>query len=386
MIFILILYFLNVINCYDSRMSLFSPFEESLSENWDMYGSVKIQENRIVFISPEYELNTGSIWQKHRNIHEEWYAKISLSLTHIESENFGFALWYTSERGKTGIVFGSKDRWDGLGIFLNIGLNKKPSIRGHLNDGSMEYSKFKNPLIQAFGACSIIYQNPNETLTFKLSYSRGIIQIELNDTICFKTTQINLPSDYYFGISTQSENGTESLEIYSFEVDEMKNNYVDSNEYIYTDIHKEDKNIKNDSNSNSAKILNDLPTLLNQLLNITNEQLIIKNTVKNINESLNSLSKAISNSESKLYRNEEEIINIFSDKMSRSISYLLEYKQRNETFLMLNLLSESIAEKITSINSNIKFFIIINIIIQIILLLTYIIYKRRTDEYPRKIL
>ncbi|QSL64749.1 hypothetical protein MERGE_002051 [Pneumocystis wakefieldiae] len=374
-----------MIRGYDLKMSLFSPFEKSLFENWDTYGSVKIRGNRIVFISPEHELNTGAIWQKHRNIHEEWYAKISLSLTLIQSENFGFALWYTSERGKTGIVFGSKDRWDGLGIFFNIGLNKKPSIGGHLNDGSVEYSKFKNPLIQAFGACSIIYQNPNETLTYKLSYSRGIIQIELNDTICFKTTQINLPSDYYFGISTQSENGAESLEIHSFEVDGMKSNYIDSNEHIYTHIHKEDKNINNDSSSYSARILNDLPTLLNQLLNITNEQLKIKNAIENINESLDSLSKAISNSESKLYRN-EEVINMFSDKISRSISYLLEYRQKNETFLIHDLLSESIAKKIASINSNIKFFIIMNIIIQIILLSTYIVYRRKTDEYPRKIL
>ncbi|KTW29230.1 hypothetical protein T552_01186 [Pneumocystis carinii B80] len=367
-------------------MSLFYPFKESLFENWDIYGSVKVEGNKIVFISPEYQLNTGSIWQKHRNRYKEWYAKVSLGLSEIEGENLGIALWYTSERGKTGIVFGSKDRWDGLGVFLNIGLNKKSFIRGHLNDGSMEYSKFKDPWIQAFGACSIIYENFNETLTFKLLYSRGIIQIELNDSICFKTTQINLPSDYYFGISTQSENGTESVEIYSFEVDEMKYDYEDSNDYIYTQIDKEDKNMNNDFNTNSTKILNDLPVLLNQLLNIANEQLLIKNTIENISKSLNSLSRTISNSESKVYRNEEEIIKILSDRMSKSISYLLEYKQKNETILMLNSLSESIAKNMTSINSNIKFFIIMNIIIQIIILSAYIIYKRRADEYPRKIL
>ncbi|KAG5439913.1 hypothetical protein PCANB_000195 [Pneumocystis canis] len=187
--------------CHNISYSFVSPFGETLLENWDFYGSIKIHQNKIILapISPEPRI--ASIWSKHRNIYEEWSVEIISRLTSLDRENTGFALWYTSDKGKGGLVFGSKDLWDGLGLFLFVGPDKKTSLRGHLNDGSIEYSSFKNPISQAFGACSINYPNINETLVFKLSYFQGIIHVEQNNTICFRTTQINLPPNYYFGIS-----------------------------------------------------------------------------------------------------------------------------------------------------------------------------------------
>ncbi|KAG5513561.1 hypothetical protein PMAC_000993 [Pneumocystis sp. 'macacae'] len=386
--FIWILCILETAFCYGGVHSFISPFGKSLFENWDFYGSIEVQQNKIILIPPAVQSRIASIWSKHKNIYEEWSVEISLRLTNLEHENSGLALWYTSEKGKGGIVFGSKDRWDGLGIFLYVGQNKRPSLRGHLNDGSMEYSKFKNPSLQAFGACSIIYQNTSEVFTFKLLYSKEAIQIEQKDSICFRTTQINLPPGYYFGISTQSTNDLESFEIYNFQINEIKNKYSNSEEKIYTHTQKEATNIDYDSNLNITKILSDLPTFSSQLSNITNEQLIIKTFLKNINQSLYSLSETISNLNFKSHNNEKETIDTLSDEILKLIPEInsLKYQQINETLLIIDSLSETVAKKILSINSSIKFFIIINIIIQILIFLTYIIYKRRTDDYPRKIL
>ncbi|KTW27908.1 uncharacterized protein T551_02875 [Pneumocystis jirovecii RU7] len=383
-----ILCFLGTAFCYNEIYSFVSPFGKSLLENWDFYGSVEIQQNKIILIPSAFQSKIASIWSKNKNIYEEWSVEISLRLTNLEHENSGLALWYTSEKGKGGIVFGSKDRWDGLGIFLYVGQNKRPSLRGHLNDGSMEYSRFKNPSLQAFGACSIIHQNTSEILTFKLLYSKGAIQVEQKDSICFKTTQINLPPDYYFGISTQSMNDFESFEIYNFQVNEIKNKYSNSEEKTYTHIEKETANIDYNFNLNITKILNDLPTFSHQLLNITNEQLIIKTLLEDINQSLYSLSETIFNLNSKSHNNKKEAIDTLSDEILKLIPQLssLKYQHRNETLLMIDSLSETVSKRILSINSGIKFFIIINIIMQILIFLTYIVYKRRTDDYPRKIL
>ncbi|KAG4305792.1 hypothetical protein PORY_000702 [Pneumocystis oryctolagi] len=373
--------------CYNSIYSLIPPFKESLLENWDFYGSIEIQQDKIILIHPGIESGIASIWSKNKNAYEEWSIEISLRLLDLNHKDSGFALWYTSERAKGGIVLGSKDKWDGLGIFLYTEQNKKISLRGHLNDGSMEYSRFKSPSHQAFGACSIIYQNINETFTFKLLYSKGTIQIEQNNSICFKTTQINLPSDYYFGISTQSVDYVESFEIYGFKMNEITNKYSNSEE-IYTNIQKPSTNIDYHPNLNITKILNDLPFLSNQLLNITNEQLIIKTFIKAINQSFYSLSETISNLDSKFYNEKKEIIDTLSNQILKSVSQgnMPEHQYKNDTLLMIDSLSETVFKKITSINSSIKFFIITNIMMQTLILFTCIVYKRRTEEYPRKIL
>ncbi|CCJ30621.1 unnamed protein product [Pneumocystis jirovecii] len=348
-----ILCFLGTAFCYNEIYSFVSPFGKSLLENWDFYGSVEIQQNKIILIPSAFQSKIASIWSKNKNIYEEWSVEISLRLTNLEHENSGLALWYTSEKGKGGIVFGSKDRWDGLGIFLYVGQNKRPSLRGHLNDGSMEYSRFKNPSLQAFGACSIIHQNTSEILTFKLLYSKGAIQVEQKDSICFKTTQINLPPDYYFGISTQSMNDFESFEIYNFQVNEIKNKYSNSEEKTYTHIEKETANIDYNFNLNITKILNDLPTFSHQLLNITNEQLIIKTLLEDINQSLYSLSETIFNLNSKSHNNKKEAIDTLSDEILKLIPQLssLKYQHRNETLLMIDSLSETVSKRILSINS-----------------------------------
>jgi len=53
------------------------------------------------------------------------------------------AFWYTEKRLEEGPVFGSADRWNGLGIFFdsfdNDGLHNNPYISVMLNDGTKSY-------------------------------------------------------------------------------------------------------------------------------------------------------------------------------------------------------------------------------------------------------
>lgn len=71
MYFLWILYFLRIVIGSDSKLSLISPFGSALIENWDLYGSVEIQQNKIILISPLHQPKVGSIWSKHKNIYEE---------------------------------------------------------------------------------------------------------------------------------------------------------------------------------------------------------------------------------------------------------------------------------------------------------------------------
>ena len=53
------------------------------------------------------------------------------------------AMWYTTERMEEGPVFGSKDKWHGLGVFFdsfdNDNKRNNPYVSGMVNDGTITY-------------------------------------------------------------------------------------------------------------------------------------------------------------------------------------------------------------------------------------------------------
>lgn len=72
----------------------------------------------------------GAVWSQLPNEFNEWQVRenrgsLEKVIFGVRVEGHGSfgtegtALWYTKERATSGPVFGSKDRWTGLGIFLD---------------------------------------------------------------------------------------------------------------------------------------------------------------------------------------------------------------------------------------------------------------------------
>lgn len=78
------------------------------------------------------------------------YYNILLLLLFVIILKFDFkqAFWYTSSKGDyNGPVFGSSDKWTGLGVFFdsfdNDGKHNNPYIMGVVNDGSQVFDHAK---------------------------------------------------------------------------------------------------------------------------------------------------------------------------------------------------------------------------------------------------
>lgn len=87
-------------------------------------------------MSPAQPNRRGAIWSKNKNDLEEWMVVLSLKIAKnniSETGSDGFAFWYTAEKGGSGPVFGNKDNWVGMGIFLD----------SFDNDGKVFYSLLK---------------------------------------------------------------------------------------------------------------------------------------------------------------------------------------------------------------------------------------------------
>lgn len=91
----------------------------------------------------------GAIWTKTQVDFDWWVVDLAFRITgrgRIGAD--GLAFWYTQEKGHyDGTIFGSSDKWNGLGVFFdsfdNDNKHNNPYIMGVLNDGTKEFDHAK---------------------------------------------------------------------------------------------------------------------------------------------------------------------------------------------------------------------------------------------------
>ena len=73
----------------------------------------------------------------------------------------GMAMWITKERAQTGTVFGFKDQFEGLGVFIDTYKNGRagvsfPYVMAMLGDGRTSYDAENDGKANDIGGCSVI--------------------------------------------------------------------------------------------------------------------------------------------------------------------------------------------------------------------------------------
>lgn len=74
----------------------------------------------------------------------------------------GFAMWLTKQRATPGPVFGSTDRFEGLGIFFDTYKNNRPGtvfpyVMAMLGDGNTAYDSASDGKAGELAGCSVGY-------------------------------------------------------------------------------------------------------------------------------------------------------------------------------------------------------------------------------------
>lgn len=74
----------------------------------------------FVRLSPSVPGLKGSVWRQTPNEYKEWEVEFQFkAFGQGQVGGKGLAFWYTQERAIEGNVFGSKDQWKGLGVFMD---------------------------------------------------------------------------------------------------------------------------------------------------------------------------------------------------------------------------------------------------------------------------
>jgi len=152
--------------------------------------------------------------------------KISGTGSHLYGD--GLALWLTTDRAEPGPVFGSKDRFTGMGIFLDTYKNDFksdfpfPRIIAMQGDGKTSYDIARDGVPNMIGECTAGYRGANVATKLKVIYVKDTlldVKIQWKGweqwSDCFTLKDISVPPNPFIGLSAMTGDISDAHDIIS---------------------------------------------------------------------------------------------------------------------------------------------------------------------------
>jgi len=126
-------------------------------------------------------------------------------------------LWITTERAQPGPVFGSKDHFTGMGIFLDTYKNDVysdypfPRVIAMKGDGKTSYDLAKDGVPNMIGECAADYRRSTVATKLKVIYVKDtVLDVKVQWkgweewSNCFTLKDISLPQNPYIGLTAMT--------------------------------------------------------------------------------------------------------------------------------------------------------------------------------------
>ncbi|XP_078286103.1 protein ERGIC-53-like [Rhinoraja longicauda] len=196
---------------------------------WTHHGNALPRPDQVRIV-PSIRSQSGSVWTKNSVAFPNWEINVAIRITgrnRIGAD--GLALWYSKEKGPAGPVYGAADQWNGVGVFFdtfdNDGRKNNPVVLVVGNDGQITYDHMTDGAGQALGWCLRDYRNSYQAVRVRIRYYQKALQVYLNlgrDDIaenyelCTEVTDMNLPLDGHFGVSSATGAVADDHDVLSF--------------------------------------------------------------------------------------------------------------------------------------------------------------------------
>ncbi|XP_055620382.1 protein ERGIC-53 [Toxorhynchites rutilus septentrionalis] len=197
---------------------------------WE-YGGNAIASSENVRIAPSLRSQKGAIWTKQKTNFDWWEVDVVFRVSgrgRIGAD--GLAFWYTAEKGDyTGEVFGSSDKWFGLGIFFdsfdNDNKHNNPYISAVLNDGTKKFDHQNDGATQLLSGCLRDFRNKPFPTRAKIEYYSNILTVLFHNgmtnndqdyEMCFRAENVLLPKNGYFGVSAATGGLADDHDVFHF--------------------------------------------------------------------------------------------------------------------------------------------------------------------------
>ncbi|EDU44536.1 lectin family integral membrane protein [Pyrenophora tritici-repentis] len=428
--------------------------KETLSPNgrgiphWNIQGNEdwlpQLFSDRIILTPPYPGNKRGSVWTEDPLHHKgDWVAEVHFRASGQERGGGNLQIWYTkqSQAREPPASLYTTHKFDGLVLLVDQYENHGGSLRGFLNDGTVDIGAHPDPDTLAFGKCDYAYRNRGELTPIKLHHAEGFLEVIIDGETCFKTDKVILPEGYYFGISASSAENPDSFEVHKFTVsttydttreepkDKGKGDYAKASQQHQQNLaaqqaHEQQQQQQQTQNQNQNQQqynahVNDIPKMLedvvaanirsqqDQFADLHNRIQIINNRVYEIYETVELIHKTnndrwndlmtrivpIDDRGAATIRNVERVerqtAQILKDLESKDFKDMMKEIHRALAFshnTIVEGMPGIMGAVVKTHGPNMTTFIFIAVAVQIMVTGAYLVYKKRRGGAPKKYL
>ncbi|CAL9683461.1 unnamed protein product [Knipowitschia caucasica] len=214
------------------------------SSHWELMGDAMITTEQVRLTS-DMQSRQGAVWSRTPCDLKDWEMQVHFKIHGQGKKNLngdGLAVWFTKDRMQKGPVFGNKDNFTGLGVFVDTYPNEEkhleaqkkrytprterifPYVLAMVGNGSVSYDHERDGRPTELGGCTAMVRNlKHDTFLFIRYVSRRLTvmidiegQHEWRD--CLDVPGVRLPLGYYFGASALTGDLTDIHDIISMKL------------------------------------------------------------------------------------------------------------------------------------------------------------------------
>ncbi|XP_053474305.1 lectin, mannose-binding 2-like a isoform X2 [Ictalurus furcatus] len=210
--------------------SLSKPYQgigSSGSSHWELMGDAMVTTDQVR-LTPDMQSKQGAVWSRMPCHLKDWELQVHFKIHGHGKKNLngdGLAVWYTKERMQKGPVFGNKDFFTGLGLFVDTYPNEEkhieaqkkrytprtqrifPYVLAMVGNGTISYDHERDGRPTELGGCNAMVRNLKHDTFLFIRYVRRRLTVmididgqhEWRD--CLDIPGVRLPQGYYFGAS-----------------------------------------------------------------------------------------------------------------------------------------------------------------------------------------
>lgn len=196
---------------------------------WDMLGDTVAGDEQVRIV-PSIRDKKGLLWSKYPFSFDSWKIEVELRISGRGKVGAdGMGIWYTSSSAELGPVYGSKDFFSGMGVFLdsfdNDNRANNPHISVVINDGTKHYDHGNDGVNEQLGGCMRDFRNRPFPVKIRVIYSQNELSVyysagnfEDDDfEYCTTVTDVHLPPNGFFGVSAATGGLADDHDVMKFQ-------------------------------------------------------------------------------------------------------------------------------------------------------------------------
>ncbi|XP_077352616.1 lectin, mannose-binding 2-like a isoform X2 [Festucalex cinctus] len=222
------------------------------SSHWELMGDAMVTTEQVR-LTPDMQSRQGAVWSRIPCHLNDWEMQVHFKIHGKGKKNLngdGLAIWYTKERMQKGPVFGNKDNFTGLGVFVDTYPNEEkqlerifPFVLAMVGNGTISYDHERDGRPTELGGCNAMVRNLKHDTFLFIRYVRRRLTVmididgqhEWRD--CLDLPGVRLPKGFYFGATAITGDLSDnhdiiSLKLYQLTVLRSKQEEKDEEEEI----------------------------------------------------------------------------------------------------------------------------------------------------------